>query len=648
MNASPEKIRTLGPLLLNGQFHAFHKLMLEIWKPNDSWNEEDVRLITTILIGAYNIDKNNTRPVYETYRKRIRSHRDDYAWLLTLMIRYDAVWTWEGTDSTILWLEETRNQIEYYPNQGIVDLLIGHIFMSENNFVLAREYLRKAVETSVLGIEWYRLEALNLMGNCLVRLKDYRLAFEYARTTCMESYKLGRYDESSLFKAVYGISLIYGQIDYVIEVKKNLATSNRMNNRHSNAALDESDVGFRLAQINMRDEAAESLYLAANDAKKGVHLGDPNFGFTCILLGRYLETKKLALTEIISLFESCDLTNQVSKQLITDIVINFKNSENLNSGNINKYTSIIRLYNNHRELSSSESSQLLIVIHLFSLLARFYLENKNIPLSFSFYEMITSIKSNDAIFVFTREDYVQNLINNLDYSRAIKLCEIALSESALMPLERFVFRQLISTCYLSLGNLKQAYQYALKALSDWKRILIGQYDEVHKINWLAKGKACLLNAIEAIKEPVDWMQEHKRKEELFRLIEMGKARLLTDMICYETNLPGIYAISKVKRDISLESFFFNTKYPDFYVPLVLQLAVFADEISTITHNYDLTNYQIKPRNINALRGVINLPVSAETLLYANADSLYFEEPVDNTENELYDDLIKMTSAYNNK
>ena len=189
---------------------------------------------------------------------------------MTLPLRAETVEAYEGPDRAVAWLHDLAQRIPP-PDDGIVELLLGRIFMAQEQFSAARKHLSQAVTRSLSGIEWYRLEALNEMVRCLARVGENRLAFEYARTHSMESYKLGRIKETDLYEAIYGLSLIFGQIDYIAEVKRNLAEKAREKSDFTRAALHESDAGFRLAQIGAREEAALSLIQAARDAAQGSH-----------------------------------------------------------------------------------------------------------------------------------------------------------------------------------------------------------------------------------------------------------------------------------------------------------------------------------------------------------------------------------------
>ena len=101
---------------------------------------------------------------------------------------------------------------------------------------------------------------------CLGRgLGENRLAFEYARSHSFERYKLGQIGEGDLHKDLYSNALMFGQIDYLVDMKRNLARQARQRRDHTGAALHGSDAGFRLAQLGLRAEAAEVLAEAADE-----------------------------------------------------------------------------------------------------------------------------------------------------------------------------------------------------------------------------------------------------------------------------------------------------------------------------------------------------------------------------------------------
>ena len=504
--------------------------------------------------------------------------------------------------------------------------------------------MSQAVDQSLAGIEWYRLEALNEMVKCLAQAGENRLSFEYARTHSIESYKLGRVGEGDLYKAINGLSLVFGQIDYIAEVKRNLAEKAREKPDFTWAALHEADAGFRLAQMGAREEGASSLAQAAGDASRGSHPGDPFFAATCRLLARYLDQSPIGGEEIQQLLQ---LTSQWESipfgSLLKETSLLVRDNLSPGARLMDEWQSLCSGYGTSRGLPTRERHGLLILNHLAALIARFYRENNAWSHAEAFFEVVTSVAGvQDAIFLFSREDYAEALIREGRIPQALRICEGLLAQAGSFPHERFVYRQLAARCNLALGFNQEAYAYAQLALADWKRVLEGLYSEKHKVRWIERGTSCLSCALEAIRAPVPWMPDPERFREIFSLIELGKARLVADMVSHPGYLPGVYLLPEsraMKKDVFK---ILRQEHPEWYPPVVLQTAVYAGGMSVVVHDESGGEAKTLFLDVTPLRGVIQLPVAPEKRLFATAGSLPYEEPAYPARRELYEDLVKIT------
>jgi len=246
----------------------------------------------------------------------------------------------------------------------------------------------------------------------------------------------------------------------------------------------------------------------------------------------------------------------------------------------------------------------------------------------------------DAIFLFAREDRAEQHVAAGRFQAALELCRPTLEQTNAAAHERFAFRQLAAQAWLGLGDDQQAHQYARLALGDWKRVLEGLYDETRKMAWLQRGAVSLTCAINALRGPIDWMPEPTRRHELFWLMELGKARLVSDMVSHAGHVPGAYLLPEIQargRD------FFDTlraESPDWYAPVMLQSASFADALTVQVYDDDGRPLSITHKDMTALSGVIQLPLSPEQRLYATADPLPFDDKQDAAESDLYAELMR--------
>ena len=494
------------------------------------------------------------------------------------------------------------------------------------------------------GVEWYCLEALNEMGMCLAQLGESCLAFEYARTHSFESFKLGRIKEQELYRAVCGLAMVFGQIDYRIEVKRNLARNACEEEDFNRASEEESDASLRLAMISNRDEAVIGMYRAAEYAARGSHPNDPYFAVACVLLARYLDENPLSDDEMGSLWDKAAqiinipfmdmpvfraMQQKVEECIVPDATL------------LHRWLSLCNRYQHALSLSADKSQSLLICNHLTALMGRYYAERHNEMLAVSFIEEVASIESGEAIFVFTRQDYVNQLILDGKLQEALKVCQLVLAQDLPIIDERFAFAQLAARCCLSLKFDQQAFAYAKLALSDWKRILEGLFVEEHKAAWLERGVSVISCAMEILAKPLSWMPEEDRYREIFNLIEQGKARMMTDMVSRSDYISGVYLLSEIKKKRTDLFEVLLQEYPDWFVPALIQTSADSNILTTAYHDDNGRIEKISKVNISALQSVIHLPLSPEKRLYATAQSLSFEKQIEPPSSELYNDLIQM-------
>lgn len=640
MGAGRETLDELYPLVVGGAFDDLRERMLALWPPDTISNPDDVQLLTIVLGAVHREHGAAALPVYTAFAERLKT-AGDRRWLQTLALRARIVDAYEALENAANWLRKLAEQTAP-PDDGYVSLVLGRLFMAHGEPAAARPHLSRAVMQSLMGIEWYRLEALNDMALCLVSLGESRLAFEYVRTHSFEAYKLGRVGEGDLHRTLYGNALIFGQIDYLVDMKRNLARRARNNKDHTRAALHESDAGFRLAQLGLRDDAAEVLAQAVGDADQGGHVGDPAFAVMCRLLARYLALSPLDPRELVAdlgtLHAQPSLLSARSIQATRRAV---GAGAALSPGVVEKWQEASRRYRPELMRSNDEVRERLVLVHLTALLARYHAEGRSLAIAGRLFDTLADApRMRDAIFLFVREDRAKQHVAAGQFRAGLELCRPTLEQADAVAHERFAFRQLAAQAYLGLGDDQQAYQYARLALGDWKRVLEGLYDEKRKMAWLQRGAALLTCAINALRRPSDWMAEPIRRHEIFRLMELGKARLVSDMVSHAGHVPGAYLLPDMQahgRD------FFDTlrrENPDWYAPVLLQSGSPADALATYVYDDDGRLVSVTFPDVTALRGVIQLPLSPEQRLYATADPLSFEDRQDAAESDLYADLVR--------
>lgn len=647
MRCGTEELRALGELIDSGQAERLGAYMWLLWPPDSPWDREDVEVLTMLLrSNKRRFGDDRAHPIYLTYAERLKSHTDDFSWLLTLPLRSEIVELYEGPDLAVAWLEALRPRI-MPPDVGIVDLLVGRILMEKGAFGDARRLLMSALEYSVQGtVEWYRLEALNGVCLCLAQLGEGRLAFEYARSYAIERFKLGRSTEDELYRMVNGLAMTFGQIDYLVEVKKNVASDAHAKGDLGKASEEESGAALRLAMIGVRDEAVAAMRRAASYAAESQSLNDRWFAVACALLARYLDETPLGDEEPEALWyevsQVIDLPSGMDRAIFKDMWKTSSVAAPPDAVTLEAWLGLCARYRLPPFLSRHESTSLHLCNHLSALMGRYYAQGKDGRVAAELLKGVASIESREALYLFARQDYVHRLVREGRFPEALRICQQALAQDTPVIDERFLFARLAARCCLALGREQQAFAYAKLALSAWRRILEGLFAERHKAAWLSQGSDLIACAMEILAAPLSWMTEETRHREIFGLMEQGKARLMTDTVNHSGYIPGVYLLQglfqKKNTDMLLT---LAREYPEWYIPVLLQMPSYCDAITAVVHEADGRVREMKKIKLSALQSVVQLPLSPEQSLYATAQSLPFEESEEPGGEELYDDFIQV-------
>lgn len=646
MRCSPEELRTLGPLLMSGSAEKLRSRMCKIWPPDTPWDDEDIKFVTLLLRTFKSAHPGKADPLYIPFAGRIKNDTGEPRWLRTLFLRAEVIKVYEGYDKAIAWLQEMAQRI-LPPDDGVVHLVMGKLMLSQGELVTARDELRRAVERSMHGLEWYSLEALKEMSLCQVRLGNQLLAFEYAKTYLTQSYKLCKISADQMLQACKGQAIIFGQIDYLFELLGNLTQKAREEGNFRLAAVTAGEAAVLLCQIGAANEATDLLQHAAADSERMPDRIDAQFAMTCRLLARYVDPTPLAREELNhTLSEFAMRWGQGANRALIDTTRErLCDDAPLDSHCLEEWRAACIEYRQGFGTRRDETME--ILVHLAALVARFYDELGTKQVATALYNAVLEGDGEDsigtcAIFPLVRERLAQILMQAGEIVEALQICERPLMHEIISPLNRFVFRQLVSQCKLLLGHTEEAFEGAIAALADWKRILEGLYDEKHKIAWLSRGENCLKCAIDAIRKPVGWMTNEERHRQLFRLMEFGKARIVTDMMSRRSYLPGSYMLADILRhgaEWDKVMFQIVEEDPDWYAPLVLEIPVLMDQMSTVIHEDDGRIAEVVPVDLAPFRCALQMPLSPEKRLLVTAESLAFEESDVPVSQELYEDLL---------
>ena len=642
MLGSQEELRSIGPLLAEGRLEELLSLVLKLWPPDALWDGQDVEYLTMLLHVLSQRHPSRTAPLYAPYTERLKRHGDDIWWLQTLSMRARVVADFEGEEAAMAWLNELSNQITP-PNNGLAHVLVARLLLDRGRADEAVKELRRALPLALSSMGLYNLEAIQEMMRCQVMLGDSQLAFEYAKAHAIETYKMGQLSGEDLVKACKGHANWLGQVDYLIDLQTNVAELSRQASNYSWAAIAESEAAVTLARIGVDSEACRRMRAAAEDAARGRHPNDPLYSSLCLLLARLYNPAPLTAEEVAG--QLSDYAKRWSpralRPLIKDTVRCVREGRSPEAALADRWRAACARV--ALEQPSSERMRIEILIHLAALLARHYAEvgdgtSSHCDAAAAFYALVVeSATARSAVSSFARERLAEHLLRDSKSEEAMKLCEPELRAGPGEPCGRFLLRQMAARCSLQ-SDRQAAYLYAAAALSDWRRVLEGVYVEEHKVAWLRKGEECLRCAIEALSRPADWMEEGMRRRELFRLMELGKARVVSDMINRRGYVPRPYVLSAHSAD---ELISFDEDEQDWNIPLILQAPVYSDLLTNVSYDDRGNPLGTQEISLAPLRCAIIRPMSQEKRLLTTALSLAYESSDEPAPPELYRDFLAM-------
>lgn len=652
MRGAQEELSELGPLLLAGRLDELRSRMLKLWPTDDTWEQDDVGFITMLLLGAKHEHPQEADPLYAVYAERIKGvGNGDLRWLQTLNVRARVVWAYEGSDAAANWLRDTSQRISP-PDNGVAHLILAGLLLDEQRAVEALKDLRIALRLSLSGIEWYSLEAINEMVRCQLMLGNQRLTFEYMKAHAIQSYKLGRVSGTDAIKSCKGNAILMGEFDYLIDLQGNVANAARNIGNYSSAAIAESEAALALARIGSIPAACDRFRIAASYAAHGSHPNDPAFSLVCQLLARFIEPTHISDEEMVRLLDTQEdhWLSPAVRHLLQETRECVRDGVTPEIRLLEAWMDACGNGSSESRPPSAEQMMLLVLNHLAALLGRYYEEDENASLFGSdeavmFYAIVLECGgTRNVITTYVRARLAEHLLKAWKFDEAVAICEPKLDDRQVEIYDRFLFQQLAARCKIHTAP-KAAYRHAMAALADWRRILDGLYVEEHKVSWLRQGADCLNCAIQAISKPVEWLPEKRRRRELFRLAELGKARLVSDMINSRGYLPRPY---KLFDSSSADSFFlWDEDEQDWNIPLTLQTAIYYDGMSVQVHDETGATLSTGHLDLAPLRCTIMRPVSAEARLLTTAESVAYEAVDMLAAVDLYRDYMSRTRPTHN-
>jgi len=635
---SDEELEEVGRLLTAGRLDELRSRMLQLWPADIDPDQHDIEMITLLLMVARQHHSTRAQSLYDPYAQMLKRHSDEMSWLQSFLKRAAVVRMYEGNAATTEWLRKLATLITP-PNNGVVNVSLANLLLEEGKPEEALKELRTALPLSISGFGWYKLEAIDAMMRCQTLLGNQQLAFEYAKTHAIEKYKMGLVSGRDLVKACKGHAHWLGQIDYSIDLNGNVARMNRTRGNYSAAAIAESEAALALARLGVGVEAANSLRAAAGDALRGSHPNDALFAETCRLLARFLDPEVLTKDELVEFLDSYNsngssaIIGKVRECVVSDSVPDLE------------LLTALTIECSRPGATSAEIMKSDILVHIVALIARYY-EERHGPASpwagstVKLYQLAIDCAAGSVIALFVCRSLAEFLLSKGMPDDAYTWCVNYSRFSSRDISERFLIRQLIARSLIA-SDKQQAYTYALAALSDWQRILEGLYIETHKVAWLRQGEECLRCAIEAISEPVAWLDERTRRRELFRLMELGKARVVSDMINRREYIPRPYQLSQPS---SSRLFRYGEEERDWNLPIMLQAPVYSDSMLAQFHDYDGSTTRFAVLDLEPLRCAVIRPMDPEARLMATAASLAFETSDLPPRRELYEDYLEMVEA----
>jgi hypothetical protein len=265
------------------------------WPDGHEWTPGDVAEAVTLL--AFARRAGDASALYRDFSEPVKRHRGATVWLEMLKLQAILIEEYEGVDATLAWLRGQAGTFDEYSAGGYPLALAGAILRSVGRTEEALPLLREAVTRATSGVRWKLTEILGEMGQCQLELGHMDLAFEYFRAFLVQEYMRGKVPGPQLERLCQGIAGLLGQVDFQIELQRNIAQQEKWRPKPIRVIAWGSAAG-EVAMIGDRDEARAALERAAVIADESESQVGQSMGPYCRTLARLLDSRVVSAHDV--------------------------------------------------------------------------------------------------------------------------------------------------------------------------------------------------------------------------------------------------------------------------------------------------------------------------------------------------------------
>ena len=264
---------------------------------DDVWSPEDAMQVSVLLIIA--AEALGADALYVNFCEPLKRHHEAVHWLATLKLRARAIEIFEGLEATVVWLQDSADATSEGGSSagGYPLALAARRLRIAGRAEEAAPLPEEAVGRATSGVQWYLSEILGEMGHYQLQLGHIDLAFEYFRAVLVQEYVRGAVSADQLEKMCQGLAEMLGQVDYQIELQRNIAEQAE-ERAHPIPMVAWAAAAAQLAAIGVWGEAQSALRRAAAISDASKREVDRSFGAYCRAMARLLDPQEMSAADV--------------------------------------------------------------------------------------------------------------------------------------------------------------------------------------------------------------------------------------------------------------------------------------------------------------------------------------------------------------
>jgi tetratricopeptide (TPR) repeat protein len=638
--------RNLDAFIASGDVEAVERYLLRRWPVGEV---ADLGQLALTLRRCHQVLGVDADRLYRKYAAALTAVTPTITAIRGLAPRTEVVRAFDGDDAAhdliVRHMTELDDALRGYPM-----VLLGWELMRRGDPESAVSVLREALELSEQDVDWYGEICARAMSLCFLRLGEPHLSFEYQRISCMKTaiFARPRPASGSLQAHLTRVAMLYGHLDYVIEMQSQVAEAARGRTFDEHAVPDnginaafmaetgvfrasrpagpnylwavhaEHQVALLKAELGLTDGAAERFESAAADAERHGGREGEALRWMSVLMALWLRDDLTELPRTL---------NQVAGWYPAEPARDLLTGADNDAG---RWHAALRLLVPRDDDGTDERQAVLTAA---ALLARSAEQRDDRPVAVALYEVILQY-SPPGLWLFSLVarrliDILLAAADEASLRRALAIGTYCL-EGSTTPMASCGLRARLARGHFLQGRSEQAWSYAESSIGLWKRITGGLYDRQSKIGWLRLGAPIIDLAIHLLAESQDWIEEDRRLDRLFWLTELGRARFTVDAISRQDRLPGPFFLTQADELTSEQKAALERDAPDWHTAVVHQAALLNVTSAAVVHWGNDWSAEGRPQrsveiDLTPFRAALRVPLHPERLPLVSVEPVTFAD-----------------------